>query len=394
MTLLLASVTGAEEAEIALQSGADIIDLKDPSRGALGALSPDTVRSAVTAIAGRRPVSAVTGDLPMEPGVIVAAVQDMRETGVDYIKVGLFPGPRQKECVGALATLTRTTSIVAVMFADQEPDTGLLPFIAECGFVGTMLDTARKGAGRLLNHAGVPALQDFIGQGRRYGLMTGLAGSLEPPDIPRLLLLGPDVLGFRRALCANHDRAARIDPDATHLVRALIPSDDRSRRGVTTLRHIDDRVLAARGYFDGPDRDGETDQIFVRDFVVPIRIGAYAHERDRPQKVRFDVDLTALRLGRAASDMRDVFSYDVIMDAIRMIVAQEHVPLVETLAERIAAVLLGYPRVVRVKVRVEKLDVGPGGVGVEITRERPREVAEVDQLFPAAGGKARSTASE
>ena len=37
MTKMLASVTGVEEAEIAIAGGADIIDLKDPTAGALGA---------------------------------------------------------------------------------------------------------------------------------------------------------------------------------------------------------------------------------------------------------------------------------------------------------------------------------------------------------------------
>ena len=73
MTLLLASVTGPDEAALMLAHGADIIDLKDPSNGALGALAPDVVRATVAAIHGRRPVSAVTGNLPMEPEVIVAA---------------------------------------------------------------------------------------------------------------------------------------------------------------------------------------------------------------------------------------------------------------------------------------------------------------------------------
>jgi dihydroneopterin aldolase len=82
--------------------------------------------------------------------------------------------------------------------------------------------------------------------------------------------------------------------------------------------------------------------------------------------------------------MRDVFSYDVITDAIRMIVAQEHIALVEMLAERIAAVVLTHPRVASATVSVEKLDVGPGAVGVELTRERRGETAKVHHLFPVA----------
>ena len=63
MTGLLASVMTVEEAEAALAGGADIIDLKDPRRGALGALPAPVIRDCVAAIAGRQPVSATVGPL-------------------------------------------------------------------------------------------------------------------------------------------------------------------------------------------------------------------------------------------------------------------------------------------------------------------------------------------
>jgi dihydroneopterin aldolase len=77
----------------------------------------------------------------------------------------------------------------------------------------------------------------------------------------------------------------------------------------------------------------------------------------------------------------------VITDGIRMIVAQEHIALVEMLAERIAALVLTHPRAVSVTVRVEKLDVGPGAVGVEIVRERRAAAAKVHHLFPVAAAE-------
>jgi dihydroneopterin aldolase len=126
--------------------------------------------------------------------------------------------------------------------------------------------------------------------------------------------------------------------------------------------------------------DVATDRILVRDFVVPIRIGAYRHERGKTQNVRFNVEVEIVRSPHVAQDMRDVFSYDVILDGIRMIVAQEHVALIETLAERVAALVLAQHRVVRVTVQVEKLDVGPGAVGVEIVRQRSAESAKVRAL--------------
>ena len=102
MTGFLASVTSAMEASIALAGGADIIDLKDPSKGALGALPPATIREAVAAIAKRRIVSATAGDLQMEPSLVTAAVRQLAATGVDIVKVGLFPGGDISACLEAL----------------------------------------------------------------------------------------------------------------------------------------------------------------------------------------------------------------------------------------------------------------------------------------------------
>jgi dihydroneopterin aldolase len=382
MTLLLASVNGPAEAEIAVAQGVDIVDLKDTSKGAFGAVTPDVVRATVTAVAGRRPVSAVTGELAMEPALLVAAAGAMADAGAGYVKVALFPGPHRADCIRALSALARRVKIVGVMFADDGWDQALIPLMAENGFAGGMLDTAHKGGGDLLAHIDIPTLGNVVDAFRAKGLLAGLAGSLEAPDIPRLLLLSPDILGFRGALCIGQDRTARIDAAAVDVIRALIPADQRgfAQNGVQPTK-VDYRLLAARGYSLDHRRDETTDLIFVHDFVLPVRIGTYARERDKPQNVRFNVEVKVLRAGHAPEDMRDVFSYDIITDSIRMIIAQEHIGLVEMLAERIAAVVLTYPRVTSAKVRVEKLDVGPGAVGVEIMRERPAETAQVHHLF-------------
>jgi (5-formylfuran-3-yl)methyl phosphate synthase len=384
MTFMLASVTGAEEAQIAVRHGADIIDLKDVTT-AFGAVAPDVVRATVEAVARRRPVSAVSGELEMDPNVLARATAAIADAGASYVKVGLYPDPRRDDCIRALSPLARRVSLIGVMFADHGADQVLIALMAQSGFAGMMIDTAHKTGGRLFDHMDIAAIGRFVDAAHAAGLMAGLAGSLEAPDIPRLLLLAPDVLGFRRALCANEDRTLRIDADAVDIVRALIPADMRTIKGVAPASaKIDYRLLAARGYSPGKD-DSETDRIFVRDFVLPVRIGAYAHERDKAQDVRFNVDANVLRSDRAAEDIRDVFSYDLITDSIRMIVAQEHIALVEMLAERIAALILTHPRVTAVTVRVEKLEVGPGGTGVEIVRRRPQEVAKVHHLYPAAG---------
>ena len=112
-------------------------------------------------------------------------------------------------------------------------------------------------------------------------------------------------------------------------------------------------------------------QVFVRDLVLPCRIGAYRHERGAPQRVRINVNL-AVQEGDAAIDdqLANVVSYEKIIEGVRQVAQSGHINLVETLAERIAALSLSDPRVRSVRVRVEKLDVFPdaASVGIEIER--------------------------
>lgn len=367
MTKMLASVADLAEMEIAISGGADIIDFKDPKAGALGAVARDIVHQAVKAVAGRRTTSAVLGDLPMDPGTIRANAEEMAATGVDYVKVGFFPSPNAVICAGALAAVAARTKLIAVLFADREPDFGLLDVFARHGLHGVMIDTADKTRGRLLDHLPPERIPAFVDRARSLGLKVGLSGSLEAPDIPRLLPFTPDFLGFRGALCGRSRRTATISAEAVKHIRLLIPEE----RQADNSAGVDYRLLAARGYSPGAgDPTLGTDKIYVRDFVLPVHIGAYSFEHGHAQKVRFDVTAEVLRVTRTPEDMRHVFSYDIIMDGIRAIVARGHVELSETLAEHVAALLLDDPRVVRVTVRVEKLELGAGGVGVEIARER------------------------
>jgi dihydroneopterin aldolase len=384
MTLFLASVATTGEAQLALSGGADIVDAKDAAKGALGALEPDAIRAIVAAVAGSVPVSAVTGDGPMIPSRFVDAAATVARSGPDFVKVGLFPDPQRADCIRALAPLARTIKIVGVMFVDRGADPALLKLMAEAGFAGAMLDTGSKRGGRLLDHWDVAAMRAFIGECRAHQLLSGLAGSLETPDIPRLLRLEPDVLGFRGALCAGHDRTQTLVADRVRLVRDLIPRDPRNP-GTGAADTVDYRLLAARGYAgEAANEEAASDRIFVRNFVLPIRVGAYAHEHAAAQRVRFDVEAQISRSARAAEDMRDVVSYDLLTDGIRLIVDRDHIPLLETLAESLASLVLSHPRVLRVRIRLEKLEVGPGSVGVEITRERPADVAKVHALYPVA----------
>jgi dihydroneopterin aldolase len=113
------------------------------------------------------------------------------------------------------------------------------------------------------------------------------------------------------------------------------------------------------------------DKIFVRELVLPVAIGVYDEEQGVTQKVSFSVEADiAPEVKATADDIAQVPSYDDIVKGIRAIVEAGHINLSETLAERVAAMCLREPRIVRVKVRIEKLERGPAAVGVEIVRQR------------------------
>jgi dihydroneopterin aldolase len=224
MTRLLASVTSAAEARIALTGGADIIDLKDPQRGALGALPPQQIATAVRTVAGRRPVSATVGDPPYVVEQLLRTIAATVAAGADYVKMAITRqfADANRPALAQVVNATRPAHLVAVLFADRDPDLSLIGTLADAGFHGVMLDTAAKKSGRLRDHVDDAALQRFVGHAHAAGLIAGLAGSLHAADILHLLPLGADYLGFRGALCAGGRREAALDATRIAEVRRAI----------------------------------------------------------------------------------------------------------------------------------------------------------------------------
>ncbi|MGO4916463.1 dihydroneopterin aldolase [Pseudogemmobacter sp. W21_MBD1_M6] len=120
---------------------------------------------------------------------------------------------------------------------------------------------------------------------------------------------------------------------------------------------------------------GETprDRISLRDHTVEVEIGAFQAERGHTQRIRFNVVVEVQPANAPLDDDVDrILSYDAITDAIAAELAAERLNLLETLAERVAERILLEPLALRVFVRIEKLDRGPGSLGVEIVRSRSK----------------------
>lgn len=207
-----------------LAAGADIIDIKDPARGALGAVEPQVMHAIVKSVAGRTMTSATIGDLPMEAPRIAHAVDSVMSAGVDIIKVGVFADVIPAQILQLIRHYTNDgCRIVLVFFADLKPQLDDFPVIAEAGVYGVMLDTADKTKGSLRTILDDRLLKRFVGQAQAQGLLTGLAGSLKTADIRPLLQIRPDYLGFRSALCDQQQRNNTIDMQSALGIRAMIP---------------------------------------------------------------------------------------------------------------------------------------------------------------------------
>lgn len=115
-----------------------------------------------------------------------------------------------------------------------------------------------------------------------------------------------------------------------------------------------------------------TMRVFIRDLVLPCSIGIHQHERLAQQRVQINVELTCVEHPAINDDVDNVVCYATAVMGIKAVVADGHINLVETLADRIADVCLSDHRVLSAKVRIDKLDVFKEAVSVGIEIERHR----------------------
>jgi len=233
MPQLLISVTSVKEAQIALQCGADIIDLKDPAQGALGALPLQVITEVVTFIhakdqSERRVISATVGDLPMHPQLLREQVLALSQTKVDIVKIGFFRGQNDEfidyqPCLDALSPIARGgTMLVAVLFVEHEYPGSLISAIKNAGFYGVMLDTTNKNGATFLDYFSADEMKEVAMSVQAEGLLFGLAGSLNLQHVAITREIAPDYIGFRGGACMNDQRKSALDPERIKAIRKVI----------------------------------------------------------------------------------------------------------------------------------------------------------------------------
>jgi uncharacterized protein (UPF0264 family) len=218
---LMISVVSAEEARNAMLGGAEILDIKNPAEGSLGAQYPRVIREIKNLASGKAEVSAAIGDMPNLPGTAALAALGAATCGPDYIKVGLH-GPRNEiEAATLLREVQQAVrefaiSVIAVGYADFNRagtlDPACLPTVAASeGVRGLLLDTAIKDGRSLLDFLDPTSLRRLGAKTHAAGLLFGLAGALREEHLAIALDLGADVVGMRTAACQDNLRNGVVE---------------------------------------------------------------------------------------------------------------------------------------------------------------------------------------
>ena len=227
---LLVSPINVEEANICRLGGADIIDVKNPKEGSLGANFPWMI-SAVAAAAGDIPVSATIGDFNYKPGTASQAALGAAVSGAEYIKVGLYDIQTKEQALDMLTNIVRTVrdfnkglKVVASGYSDYKRINSISPFElpeigAEAGVDVVMMDTGIKDGRSTFEFLTEEELTEFVKSAKKLGVQTALAGTIKFEDIPALKRISPDIIGVRGCVCGG-DRNSTIKQELVEKLKA------------------------------------------------------------------------------------------------------------------------------------------------------------------------------
>lgn len=237
--LLLISPINHEEAIESIEGGADIVDVKNPKEGSLGANFSWVIKDIRKITPSDKLVSSTIGDVPYKPGTVSLAALGALYCGADYIKVGLYGTKNYDEALDLMEKVVKTvkdespeTIVVAAGYADAERVGAVSPWdipkvARDSGADLAMLDTAVKDGKTLFDFMSMEDLEKWVSEAKEYGLNTALAGSVKKEQLKPLYDLKCDVVGIRGAACTDGDRnSGHIDRTAVKALKDYVKSFD------------------------------------------------------------------------------------------------------------------------------------------------------------------------
>ncbi len=234
---LLVSPRDIEEAKAVIRGDADIVDVKNPAEGSLGANFPWVISSVKELVRrecdGTVAVSAAIGDFYYKPGTAALAAMGAALSGAEYIKVGLFGIRDRREAIDLLSAVVKavksvetTKKVVCAFYSDYKRINSISPFeiseiAREVDIDVAMVDTGIKDGRSTLEFMSGDELRRFVENSRALGLETAIAGSLKFEDVPRIKEIAPDIIGVRGMVCGG-DRNARVKPELVRDLKQMV----------------------------------------------------------------------------------------------------------------------------------------------------------------------------
>ena len=215
---ILISPKNEKEAKEAIAGGANIIDVKNPTEGALGANFPWVIKRIKEITPMHLEVSCTLGEVPNLPGSITLAALGAASLGVDYIKVGLYGLKEPEDAIFLLTNVKKAAKefnsrikVVATGYADAKEIGSINPLfipeiVKQSGVDIAMLDTFSKRGKNLFDYLTTIQLKEFVDGSHAVGISVALAGSLRKENLLDVFSLGADIVGLRGAVCTRGDR--------------------------------------------------------------------------------------------------------------------------------------------------------------------------------------------
>jgi len=219
MTKLLVSVRNAAEARAALCGGADIIDVKEPARGAMGRPDAEALSAVLDAVGKQRPISVALGELAEE----ALPLTDPRIRWQKLALAGLA-GTDWRKRVREVAGSCPDSGLILVAYADASragaPDWAeVLDEVCRQPCAGLLIDTWGKDGRGLFEWLDETSLREAIAACRNAGRIIALAGGLTWKGVARAAVLAPDIVAVRGAACVAGSRTAAVGVQAVRRLR-------------------------------------------------------------------------------------------------------------------------------------------------------------------------------
>ena len=230
---LLVSPINIDEARSAMLGGADILDVKNPKEGSLGANFPWAIKQIADMARGIVPISATIGDLDYKPGTASLAALGAAFSGADYIKAGLLGIRTVEQAEDILSSIVKSVKefdpkkkVVAAAYSDYKRVGSISPMVIpgvanKVGADLVMVDTAIKDGKSTFEFMSQADLEVFINLAHNFGEEVAIAGTIGFQHLQLLKGLQPDIIGVRGVVCGG-DRQDSIKVELVEKLKELL----------------------------------------------------------------------------------------------------------------------------------------------------------------------------